>query len=160
YTVSAFDGAVSQYDVDPQSGALTSKTPASVDTGRNPADIVLTPDGRHAYVTNFADDTISQYDVDAATGALVATPGPPADAPGERLGMAVTPDGRSAFAAVQGGVLQYDIDPATGALTPKATPIVATQIPQFVVVSPDGRSAYVDVPNTNRLLQYDVGPAG
>ena len=61
---------VSQYDIDPTSGALSPKTPASVATGTGPFFVDLTPDGKSAYITNFQVNTVSQYNVDPVSGRL------------------------------------------------------------------------------------------
>jgi hypothetical protein len=52
YTANEFDKSVSQYDVDPLTGVLSPKTPATVAAGRKPSRVAVTPDGKHAYVTN------------------------------------------------------------------------------------------------------------
>jgi YVTN family beta-propeller protein len=61
---------VSQFSIDPATGALSLKDPAEVTAGNLPEDIAVTPDGRSAYVTNGNDNTVSLFAIDAATGAL------------------------------------------------------------------------------------------
>jgi 6-phosphogluconolactonase len=63
-------GSVWQYDIDPASGALSPKTPATVQTGGRPAGIAVTPDGRTAYIANSADSYVWQYKIDPASGTL------------------------------------------------------------------------------------------
>ena len=70
---------VSQYDVDPSTGALTPKTPAFVAAGpgSTASDATLSPDGRSLYVVNsFA---VRQYSIHPTTGAL--SPKSPASVP-------------------------------------------------------------------------------
>jgi DNA-binding beta-propeller fold protein YncE len=135
---------VLQYDIDPVTGALSPKARPAVATP-DPFEIAVSPDGRSAYVTNFATgrptDTVSQFDVDPLTGAL--SPKTPASvAAGSRpSGIAVTADGTSAYvadvSAPVSGVSQYSIDPATGRLTPKSPAIVAAGVePVDVAVTP------------------------
>jgi YVTN family beta-propeller protein len=89
-----FGGSVSQYSIDPVTGALSPKTPASVATGALPFRIAVTPDGNSAYVTNGRDNTVSQYTIDPLTGALSPkTPATVATGSGP-TGIAVTPPPR------------------------------------------------------------------
>ncbi len=58
--------------------------------------MAITPDGKHAYVTNNADGTVSV--ITTATGA-VSPPITVGDGPHE---MAITPDGKHAYVAIHG----------------------------------------------------------
>jgi DNA-binding beta-propeller fold protein YncE len=60
---SGFGTNLSQYDIDPGSGALSPKTPAMVDTGVGPSAVAVTPDGKSVYVANFNSDNVSQFNV-------------------------------------------------------------------------------------------------
>jgi len=94
---------ISQYDVDPSTGALKPKVPALVASAIQPSDIAITPDGRSVYVTHYDDSVtngpVSEYDVDPATGVL--TPKSPATvmAGFGPDAIAVSPDGRSITSA-------------------------------------------------------------
>jgi DNA-binding beta-propeller fold protein YncE len=139
-------GTISQYNVDPVTGALSPKTPATVATGTGPLRIAVTPDGRSVYVTNFGNPvgpppgtTVSQYNVDPVTGAL--SPKVPATvATGSRpQGIAVSPDGKNVYVTNIGDdtVSQYSIDALTGALSPITPATVATGSgPSDVVAGP------------------------
>jgi hypothetical protein len=126
---------LSQYNVDPVTGALWPKVPATVATGLGPFGVAVTPDGRSAYVTNIGNelgpppgDTLSQCNVNPLTGALSPkVPATVATGTGPR-GIAVTPDGRYAYVTNQGDdtVSRYNIDPSTSVLSPKNPPIVPT----------------------------------
>src|SRR5437899_2852089 len=74
YVSNSGESTVSQYDINPATGALSAKTPASVASGAGPRPegIAVTPNGKSAYVTNFNDNSVSQYDIDHSTGALSA----------------------------------------------------------------------------------------
>jgi sugar lactone lactonase YvrE len=88
-------GAVSQYDIDPLTGQLSPKTPATVAAGAQPEEIAVSHDGMSAYVTNNCDNTVSQYDIDPLTGALSPKPsaavatGPSTGSCGGPLGIAI-----------------------------------------------------------------------
>jgi DNA-binding beta-propeller fold protein YncE len=170
-TLDSLEGRVAQYDIDPLSGALSPKTPATVPTGglsdSGPAGIAVTPDGKSAYVANSNRSTVSQYDIDPQSGALSLKSPATVAAGSEPVSVAVTPDGKSAYVPDADGVVhQYDIDPQTGALSPK-TPdsVLAGQQPFGVAVTPDGKSAYVTNSNalgptigTDTVSQYDIDP--
>ncbi len=99
--VGTFPDRVFQYDADPQSGALSPKTPASVVAGRYPLHIVVTPDGRGVYVVKLdnqtPNNTIAQYNVDPLDGSL-SPKTPPTVLTGPTVSsIAVSPDGRSAY---------------------------------------------------------------
>ena len=152
-------GGLFQYDIDPQTGALSPKTPASVTTrfcqrvclSSIPHDITVTPDGYSVHVTDLSSNTIVQFNIDPWTGALtpkfpppVETGGPPEYVPAGTTPLAIT-------------VTQYDIDPASGALSPKTPATVAAgSAPTDVAVSADGTSAYVTNGSGNNVSQYDI----
>ncbi len=156
--------SVSQYDINPLTGALSPKTPATVAAGGNPEGIAVTPDGRSAYVTNGSaialGNTVSQYDINPLTGALSPkTPATIAAAAGP-YGLVVSPDGRSAYATNSLGdtISQYNIDPVTGALSPKTPATVITGLlPSEMAVTPDGESLYVTTDSTG-VYQYNIDP--
>lgn len=93
YVVS-FSDVVSQYTVDPTSGALTPMTPATVATGSIPTAISISPNGHNAYVTNDGTNNVSQYAIDPITGAL-APLSPPAVSAGDEPSDMVVSDRKS-----------------------------------------------------------------
>jgi hyaluronoglucosaminidase len=89
---------VSEYTVDPETGALSPKSPATVPVGQGvPLGIALTPNGKSAYVTNYSEatGTISQFNIDPLTGVL--TPKTPATVPAGTLPqrVAISPTARA-----------------------------------------------------------------
>jgi DNA-binding beta-propeller fold protein YncE len=114
---------VSQYTIDPTTGTLSPKNPATVPTGNTPLDIAVSHDGRSAYVTNEAGSSVSQYTIDPTTGALSAkNPASVLAYAAHPAGIAVNADGNSAYVtdADQGRTLQFTIDPTTGTLSAKS----------------------------------------
>ncbi len=165
--VATFFSGVLQYDIDPTTGNLSPKTPASVSAGITPEGVVVTPDGKSAYVSNVNSNTISQYSIDPVTGTLspkspafVATGSAPTN------GLVVTPNGRSVFVynsgpSALGGrtVSQYDVDLASGTLSPKTPASVAAapgSTASGLAVTSDGKSAYVV--NDSVISQYNIDP--
>jgi DNA-binding beta-propeller fold protein YncE len=96
YVTNQDDNTVSQYSVDPVTGALSPKTPATVAAGFLPFDLAVTADGKHVYVSDIGDSfhgvgAVSQYSVDPSTGALsLMTPATIATG-GAAKGLAVGP---------------------------------------------------------------------
>jgi 6-phosphogluconolactonase len=145
-TGGGFGNTLSQYNVDPVTGALSPKVPATVATGLGPFGVAVTPDGRSVYVTNVGNElgpppgtTLSEYNVNPLTGALSPkVPATVATGTGPR-GIAVTPDGKNAYVTNTGDdtVSQYSIDALTGALSPNNPATVATGSgPTDVAVGP------------------------
>jgi DNA-binding beta-propeller fold protein YncE len=132
-------GTVSQYDVDPD-GALTPKSPATVEGPGEPRYVAVNPDGKSVYVTATGLDSVLQYDVGAG-GALQAKS--PFLVPAGEIpdGVAVSPDGRSVYVTnvLSNDVSQYDVG-TDGGLTPKSPASVAAGgFPNAVAVSPPPR---------------------
>ncbi len=163
------DGSVSQFSIDPTTGALSPKTPATVPTGLFPSVIAGAPDGSSAYVVNRFGDvfpgpgTVSQYSIDTATGALSPDTPPTVDTGSfSPTAVAVTPNSKSAYVTnlQSATVAQYNIDPLTGALTPKTPATVAAgSFPGDIAVTPDGKSAYVtDGSGSGTVLQFNIDP--
>jgi YVTN family beta-propeller protein len=107
-------------------------------TGHNPHEIALTPDGRFAYISNYAPpgNTISVIDVAAHKHVAQIPTGEFA-----RIhGAAMAPDGRNAyFTAGQAGYV-VEVDTATNAVT-RGIPTHG-KISHMVLVSPDGARLY------------------
>ncbi|MGV0853323.1 Ig-like domain-containing protein [Mycolicibacterium phlei] len=118
-------------------GAVTG-TGYTIATGGGPSRVVVSPDGRYAYIASAENGTVSI--IDPATGTVTTIPtGPGA---GDYGDVVVTPDGRFAYVINSGGPGGHTlsiINPANG---------TATTIPVgfsvfSVAVSPDSRYAYV-----------------
>jgi serine/threonine-protein kinase len=118
--------------------ATVPRDPTLIYVGRFPVEVAVSPDGRHAYVTNNNSGSVSVIDTDSDSVTATVTVG---TAPS---GIAVAPDGRHAYATNQasGSVSVIDTDSNTVTAT-----IPVGQGPGDIAVSPDGRRAYT----TNRL---------
>ncbi len=149
-------GTVLEYNVDPVTGALSPKAPAGVPTGRSPAVLAVSPNGKSAYVSD-GDGKVSQYDIDPSSGAL--SPKSPATVPVAALGFAFSPDGTRAYVTDGYSVFLYDIEPVSGSLAPSPRQTVASSLrPDSITVTPDGRSAYV-VDGLGAVSQFDIDPS-
>jgi DNA-binding beta-propeller fold protein YncE len=159
-SVYAASDGVLQLDVNPFTGQLSTKTPATVavpDTWN----ITVAPNGRDAYMVDIGVGLISQFTIDPLSGRLFpkSPPTVPAGAndtfPFE---LGLSPNGRNAYVPTfNSGVLQYSVDPASGVLSAKTPASVpAGETPVGVAVTPDGRSAYVTNINAGTISQYDI----
>ena len=120
--------------VDPVSLTPVAKIP----TGPNPHEIVLSPDGRVAWLSNYAPpgNTISVMDLVNRSHVRQISTGDY----GRIHGAAIAPDGRNAyFTAGQSGFV-VEIDTATNAVTRNIP--TNGKISHMVLVSPDGARLY------------------
>jgi DNA-binding beta-propeller fold protein YncE len=166
-------GTVSLYNIDPVTGVLSPKSPATVAAGAGPGFLAVSPDGKSVYVTNESDNTVSQYDVGGGGGLTPKAPATVA-AGADPQGVAASPDSKSVYVVNAGGlppvagtVSQYNVDPVTGMLSPKSPATVATGVsPIGVAISPEGKSIFVTnfnnfvSLNIGSVSQYDVGAGG
>jgi DNA-binding beta-propeller fold protein YncE len=138
----------------------------------SPQDIVVSPDGRHAYVASYGSHAVAAFNRDAATGRLTQLPGrrgcvahlgtgpcAPARALARPSSLAISPDGRNVYvtAAESNALSVFARNRGTGALTqlqreegclsqrPGGGCFVGRALnePVAVTVSPDGRRVYV-----------------
>jgi DNA-binding beta-propeller fold protein YncE len=152
--------SISQYDVG-LDGALLPKSPATVEAGRDPEYMAVSPNGQNVYVTNFSSNTVSQYIV--GSGGALKPISPAAVATGlGATGIAISPDGTSVYVASShdSTISEYGVS-SIGALVPKSPATIATGAgPKAVAVSPDGKSVYVANENASTISSYDVGAGG
>jgi 6-phosphogluconolactonase (cycloisomerase 2 family) len=175
---------VYQYTINPTTGRLTAKSPATVATkSGGTAAIAFTPNGTSAYVVG---KNISQYSIDATTGEL--TPKSPATVatPPNPEPIAVSPNGEFAYVANCGGcgyahrttsshaaagpatatrqpakpsyLVEYRINPGTGGLSPKPIAKMTTgNGANWIAIAPNGKSVYVAT-STKGVWQYTINP--
>lgn len=149
-----------QFSIDRASGKLVRKKPFKARTGLAPTGIVVTPNGRFAYVATSFKNTIWQYRVQPSGQLKALSPGSvkTGDAP---LDVAVSPNGRNLYAANVNegsfGITQYAIA-KNGTLHPLFPAQVEANQPSNISLTPDGRSAYAPV--LGGIEQYDVGSGG
>jgi YVTN family beta-propeller protein len=119
---------------------------AKIPVGSHPAHVVLTPDGRFAYVTNGGDDTVSI--VDTAARAVVATVRVGEYPHGIRIG----PDGKEAYVAnLKGGTVSV-IDTAS---MKEVAKIPVGKGPAQTGFTPDGRLGFVSLSQENSVALID-----
>ena len=130
----------------------------------DPAHVALHPSGAWAMTASYSAGTVSVFMVDAARALkLVSTA-----AAGEKAHQVVfaAADGACVYVPCLGAdaVAQFTLDPASGALTPLAmAPTVALPAgsgPRHMVISPDGRRAWVVCELSSQLFEYEFDVGG
>jgi YVTN family beta-propeller protein len=100
--------------------------------GGSVGQIVVTPDGKTAYVTG--PGTVTP--IDTATN----TPGTPIHIPGGYIrAIAITPDGKTAYVTTGSGT----VTPISTATNTPGAPIPVGRGPVSIAITPDGKTAYV-----------------
>jgi YVTN family beta-propeller protein len=127
--------------------AATYTLHGSIPTGKEPAHIILTPDGKTAYATNGNDDTVTAIDV--ATMKAVATI-PVGAYP---HGLRPSPDGKWVYVANAKGTTLSIIEVATNR---KVADVEVGQKPVQVAFDPDGQFAYVSLNGENAVGKVEV----
>lgn len=137
--VNPHDGSLSVFRTDDTS--RISKTP----TGNNPASVVLSPDGKTAYVANRNDGTVVQLTgVDGGTPQLAAT----VTVGAEPAGLALSPSGKQLFVAEYAQSRVSVIDTKTMQITQS----IAVDRPRALVVTNNGDR--VDSDETLLVAQF------
>ena len=170
------NAAVLMFSIDQTTGLLTPTSPASVLNFGTPFQVVVSPNGKFAYVVNNSSggtntNGVAQYTVNSTTGVL--TPNTPAYVPAGNGPTAVAVDPTSHFAYVvnrsDNSVSMYTIDPSTGNLTLNIGPthsagIVGTGSQPFrIAFDPSGKFVYVtneNAPVSIYTVNTDGGLAG
>jgi YVTN family beta-propeller protein len=129
-------------DVNPRTYQVTS----TVSVGSHPAHVVVTPNGRQAWVTNYGDDSIAIINTKTGTGqgSLKVGDGP--------HGMRFSPDGRTAYAALldAGKLAIIDTD------TLKVRHVDVGPQPVQVAPTLDGDFVYVTLAGKNAVAKVDT----
>ncbi|MFI2433385.1 lactonase family protein [Streptomyces sp. NPDC018693] len=137
YLANEVDDTLTVCAYDPSTGRLTIGAPQSTGSGAGtnyPAQPVVSPDGRFAYLANRGANTLARYAVEAdgARLRLLGTVPVAGDFPRQ---IALSPDGRLLFAANQRSstVSVFHVDPDSGGLRlagePFASPVAVCALP-------------------------------
>ena len=138
----AMAGAGEIWAIDTATDAVVARVPV----GLHPAHVVLTPDGRFAYVTNGGENTVSVADVSAQRVVSTITVG------AYPHGVRISPDGKQAYVAnLKGGTVSV-IDTET---RKQVAQIRAGKGPAQVGFTPDGRLAFVSLSQENSVAVID-----
>ena len=156
-TVSLSDGAaVFMYTINQTTGLLTPTSPATVETGGIPFQLVVSPNGKFAYVAdnlagNSTTDGVWEYTVNPTTGVLQPTSSIAIPAGAGPTAVAVDPTNSYAYVVNRqdNTVSMYTINPDTGNLTLNASvtnpsgTIATGNLPFHADFDPSGKFLYV-----------------
>ena len=154
YVANAGSDNVSAYTIDPNTGALTPLSPATIATGMSPTSIVVDSDLGYAFVANHGgSNDISAFHID-----LTPVPGSPFPAGGNPLSLAVGGGGKFLYTAnpdaTHPSISGFSIDPATGALSRlSGSPF---QLPVSHYIATDHTGAYLYVTTGTNVVGYAV----
>ena len=124
----------------------TDKVVAKVPVGMHPAHVVVTPDGRHAYVANGGDNSVSVVDIAAQSVVATITVG------AGPHGMRISPDGKQAWVAnLKGGTVSV-IDTES---RKQIAQIAVGKGTAQVGFTPDGRFGFVSLSGENQVALID-----
>ncbi len=127
YLVSSNDDAVTVFKRNVITGQLTTQQLVE-DAGNGgnymtyPLDLVLSADGRHAYVTSFGDNAITTFSISPETGTLIyesAVVNGQGNVQGINgaTAIAISPDGKYVFASGENAVVVFQRSSSTGQLS-------------------------------------------
>ena len=135
---------------------------ATIEVGNLPAGVAITPDGKHAYVTNRGDNKVSV--IDTATHTVVSVPdGDAIKVQTQPANIAFTPDGRRAYVTNFGSNTVSVIDTATHTVVPVpdgdaiGDAIKVGIVPIGVAITPDGAQVYVVNVNFSPVPPFPPG---
>jgi len=151
-------GGVSEYTIDPVTGALTSVPGSPVSGVGNPFWLTGDPSGRFVYVTNASLGNVSAFVMTPIVGSLTPTPGSPFPTGVQPGGITVDPTDRFVYVDNGGSasVSAFSIDAATGDLTPIGTFPAGTYAGDHPAVDPTGQYLYVPDSISNNVLGYAI----
>ncbi|MFS4108354.1 beta-propeller fold lactonase family protein [Streptomyces sp. SID8499] len=152
-------GQVLSYDI-ASSGALTptGAAPAAVPSGIS--QVVISPDARHLYVSNFLTNSMSSFAI--APDAGLTSIGEPLATGAQPAIPSISPDGRYLYVGNEGsGDLSGYVIGKDGALTPApGSPYASGATPHGPIFSPDSRRLYVANASGNTISGWQVGDDG
>ena len=157
---------LAEFDV-ASDGTLTPKATPTVAASNGPTNgpdyVVITPNGRFAYATDYLNDDVFQYTV-GADGELTPNGTPiGAGAPATHLSATVSPDGQSLYLPNGSAIYQFSIG-STGLLSAKfPSTVTSGSNNRSVWFTADGKSAYAanDASSTDGTVsEWDVAGNG
>jgi 6-phosphogluconolactonase (cycloisomerase 2 family) len=150
-------GSVSEYTINPVTGALTVVSGSPVAAELNPMSVTVDPTGRFVYVPNPGSGDVSAFTITPSVGSLTQIPGSPFLTGGQPFSVAIDPADRFAYinAACCKSVSGFRIDPASGALTAIGT-FPAGTVPQSPAVDLTGKFLYVPDALSDDVFGYAI----
>ena len=126
-----------------------------ISVGNGPYEVVFTPDGSRAYVSNFTSGTLQE--INLATNSTV---GPPIAVGSGPVGIVFSSDGKRAYVPLEhnNAVAVVDTDPNSTTYNQVVKTISVGSDPIEIALSKDGNSAYVTNIFNNSVSVIDTDP--
>ncbi|HEY3739946.1 MAG TPA: beta-propeller fold lactonase family protein, partial [Bryobacteraceae bacterium] len=156
----ALGPSLTQFSIDPGTGALTQVSFVPLQPGSSPQAVVVDPSGNFAFVAHQGANYVTAFSIDPATGALTPVAGSPFAMPQGPTSIVMHPNGKFAYvsAAGAGVIAAYSYD-STGALTPlSGSPFAARNNIVWMTMDPAGKFLYAVERQDNAVLVYSVDP--
>lgn len=153
YVANTEAGSLDVFDIDVDTGVLTSAGPA-VAAGSAPSRVLVDPFGKFAFVSSESESTVRTFEISGSSlielGSALAVPGNPG-------AMAIDPAGRTLYVTSLAAdiVSSYSIDRSTGALSSVGT-VPTGNDPVSVVVDPTGRFLFTANEGSGSIAAYRI----
>ena len=156
------------YRLDPAAHKVTPNDPpfAKEEAGYGPRHMVLSPNGKFAYVVNELKSFVTAFSRNASTGALEAiqrAPTLPEGFSGENAPAEILIDhaGKHIYASNRGAgsIAVFSIDSASGKLTQVQVADVGGSVPRGVEIDPSGKLLFAGDQKGNRFVTFTIDPS-
>jgi 6-phosphogluconolactonase (cycloisomerase 2 family) len=151
-------GTVSQFTINPTTGALIANSPATVGAGTNPFAIAVDPTQSYVYVLNFGSANLSEYAIGADGTLSSLAPATVATGNGPN-GLAVTATNLYVANYTDGTISQYST--SAGVVSPLAPATVAAGTgTSAIAVNAAGTFAVVANYTAGTVMSFKIGAGG
>jgi 6-phosphogluconolactonase len=156
------------YRLDPAGHKVTANDPpfAKEEAGYGPRHIVLSPNGKFAYVVNELKSFVTVFSRNASNGALERiqqAPTLPEGYSGENAPAEILIDhaGKHIYASNRGAgsIAVFSIDSASGKLTQVQVADVGGSVPRGVEIDPSGKLLFAGDQKGNRFVTFKIDPS-
>jgi 6-phosphogluconolactonase (cycloisomerase 2 family) len=141
-------------------GMLSAASSPMLPTAATPGAIVVSSDGKHAWVAYQDDPAISSLLIDSAGN--LSLQGATSNALSQQDALALSTDGKSLYAAENGAaeISQFTINGSGVASTAPATSVAAGINPSALAATADGTHLYVANASANSVSGYTISASG
>lgn len=162
------DDKVATYLFESSTGALTTSTPAQLDTanGAGPRHLALAPDRKHAYLIDELDSTLSALAIDGLSGQLsmlqtVSLRASGATGTNTGAEVVVHPNNKFVYGSNRGdnNIAVFSIDQTTGMVTEVDHTSTQGMTPRNFTIDPSGTLLFVANQGSNNVVPFKIDPA-
>ena len=147
------------YYIDEATGSLTAVAGSPYAGGTQPTKIVLAPNGKFLYVTDFGGNAVLGYSIDPISGALSRIAGSPYVVASAPASISTTPDGGLILVLTGGSqnVTSFTVNPLSGTLSPTAiSPFSVDSGATSITTEATGKFAYTANRGANTVSGYSI----